>query len=121
MKRYKRARCNRAHELRRFTVTSKVPSARNLIEGTATLATKMSSAMSHAPDFQNSTTPCRIVLVSPRPNMLVYITGNVLEGTYRISAAIRNAQVRASESGLRRCKRDRHRGQRGISAEQTEP
>jgi len=57
MHRYKKVRCLQAKPLWRCAANNKVQSTRNFVDGTTTLAMKISKAMSHEPDFQNSITP----------------------------------------------------------------
>src|ERR1700722_14998509 len=89
--------------------------ARNFVHGTTTLAVNMSTAMSQDPERQNSKTPSRIVLSASLPKSRVYMTGKILAGRYKTSAASRNAHVRLTESGLRARTSDPHRAH-GIEA-----
>lgn len=61
-------------------MTSNVPSARNFVHGTTTLAMKITDAMPYEPAFQNTTTPLRIVDSLWLPSSVVRITGNRLAG-----------------------------------------
>ncbi|MNP75691.1 hypothetical protein D3C76_1727930 [compost metagenome] len=69
-----------AQLLPRCDVTSSKPRATNLVAGTAMLAMKMIKAISQAPWAQNSITPLMMVLSSPLPSILVFITGSKLAG-----------------------------------------
>src|SRR5699024_2616685 len=60
--------------------------------------------------FHNSTTPLRMVLSSEENRLEVRMIGTMLAGRYRIMAAISRAHVRATESGLRRCRLAPQRG-----------
>ncbi|MNC80242.1 hypothetical protein D3C75_1329720 [compost metagenome] len=51
-----------------------------MVAGTAMLAMKMIKAISQAPWAQNSITPLMMVLSSPLPSILVFITGSKLAG-----------------------------------------
>ena len=74
------ARLQQDDWLRRWQVINSVPSTRNLIQGTSTLATKIRMAMSQEPPSANSITPLMMVFSLALPSSVVNITGSVFAG-----------------------------------------
>src|SRR2546422_3319019 len=91
--RYRRVRSRLLLTEPRCTVINRYASATSFPSGIITLATSTISASGHEPDVYRKITPLIMVSDSDDTAVLVFSTGRMLAGMYRIAAAMTSAQV----------------------------